>query len=198
MNQKFVIFPEDEKVIEAAIRLGDWIVCQPETTNEKKAIVREVQAALCKLPEVTFGLSADYEFSATSIELENWDGTEPVPEGEERSWCVCYYQGQDANKEVCAIVEIFNMFHPWPRKYYEEFAGSEMEFLLFKRSTEKTMDSTKEEHSISEWQQARIDDWIKDTQDPEKFKRDGMNFEIEVSKSQPSWLTKNEAFHDPR
>ncbi|EGW23211.1 hypothetical protein [Methylobacter tundripaludum] len=78
MNQKFVIFPEDEKVIEAAIKLGDWIACQPETTNEEKAIVQEVQAALRKLPEVTFGLSADYEFSATSIELENWDGNKRV------------------------------------------------------------------------------------------------------------------------
>ena len=89
MNQKFIIFPEDEKVIEAAIKLGDWIVCQPETTGEEKATVREVQAALRKLPEVTFGLSADYEFSATSIELEDWDGKEPVPEGEERSMMEC-------------------------------------------------------------------------------------------------------------
>lgn len=193
MNQKFAIFPEDEKVIEAAIKLGDWIVFQPETTNEEKAIVQEVQAALRKLPEVTLGLSADYEFSATSIEVENWDGKEPVPKGEERLWSVSYSQGQDANREVCAIVEIFNIFHPYPRRYYEEFAGDEMEFYLYKRSTEKPMDSTKEDHSITEWQQARIDDWIKDTQDPEKFKRDGVNFEIEVNKWKPNWLTqKNE------
>ena len=109
------IFPEDEKVIEAAIKLGDWIVCQPETTNKEKAIIQEVQAALRKLPEVTLDLSADYEFLATSIELENWDGKEPIPKGEERSWSVSYGQVQDTNGEICAIVEIFNMFHPYPR-----------------------------------------------------------------------------------
>lgn len=68
-----------------------------------------------------------------------------------------------------------------------------MEFYLFKRSTEKPIDSTKDDHSITEWQQARIDDWIKDTQDPEKFNLDGVNFVIEVNKWEPNWLMqKNE------
>ncbi len=186
MTQKFVIHPEEEKLIEAAINLGNWIICQPDITEDQKIIIQEVQAAFRKLPEATFGLNACYEFRANNVEIDNWNGKEPVPEGEERLWSAGYYQGQDANGRLVAVIEIFNIFHPLPRGYYEEFAGEEMELSIYKISYDASTANSKQEYQITEWQRARINDWITDTQNPQKFQRDGINFSIEVDKWYPA------------
>lgn len=51
----------DRKVIDAALRLGDWILARPEATDEQRDVIRETQEKLRLLPIISLYLLLDFE-----------------------------------------------------------------------------------------------------------------------------------------
>lgn len=61
---RFVIRPEHEPLVKAAIGLGDWILREPELTEDERRIVLDLQDALRRLPEDSPGCDLSYGFVA--------------------------------------------------------------------------------------------------------------------------------------
>lgn len=188
MSQVFLIHKEEQALIEAAIRLGDWVSAQEGITNEQIEGVKQLQEALRRLPEVTDGLCAEYGFSATDVSVEEWDGLEPVPEGTERCWNVMYSQARELDGSIVSVLEIFSIFHPFPLRYYEEFAGDEMELTVYKRSFQKNSDSDIQADQLTDWHIGRIRDWVSSVNAPDLYRKDNVRFEVEADTWIPKWL----------
>lgn len=53
MRNKFQILPEERPLIEAAIKLGDWLWQQESVKKQQKQFIKELQCALSNLPDST-------------------------------------------------------------------------------------------------------------------------------------------------
>lgn len=73
MNEVFHGDAGDSRVIEAAIRWGDWIVQQNEVSIEQREIIVRVQEALRQYPNVVWGLNAEYGFEVSDNRYIEWD-----------------------------------------------------------------------------------------------------------------------------
>lgn len=109
----YAIRPEDERLIEAAIGLGDWIVAQPGITVAQRAAVEALQDALRGLPSVPPPMVAEYGFHVR---------TEPAPgKGLYRAWRVSLSPSG---------LEIYSVYSPDEPIEFEEKVSHELNFWL--------------------------------------------------------------------
>ncbi|WP_257292634.1 hypothetical protein [Endozoicomonas sp. ONNA1] len=100
MRNKFQILPEEQPLIEAAIKLGDWLWQQESVTKRQKQFIKELQCALSNLPDSTPDVSGGYGFSVCDNEVATWDGVMPVPTGLFREWFVYYHSGVENDGSI--------------------------------------------------------------------------------------------------
>lgn len=99
----FNLRPEDQRLIEAAIALGEWLAASPAITTEQLHCLRTVQAVLRRLPEDTRALlDARYGFRIAPPALTT---------GVARSWTVSLSRHAPGEP---GILEIFNAHFTLP------------------------------------------------------------------------------------
>jgi len=157
---KYDLRAEDWPLIEAAIRLGDWLVSQPEVTEEQQKAIRCLQSALRRLPEASPGVDVEYGFSAVIGEGYYVEMKEDEWEGLYRSWGVSMFPP--------GLLEIFSIYTPHPEVDYFEQMAHELEFALKAgEPNERVGDFYYQE-------------WIAEVSDPGQFRKEGVHFEIEA------------------
>lgn len=170
----FYIHPLEQPLIDAAIRLGEWMVANATLTDAERAQVAGVLNALRRLPEVTPGVSGSFGFRFADNAVENWDGKGEVPMGDSESWSVCYYPAQDQ-----VWLEIFN--HRWTFPQHDTDDLYDIQFELdFLRTSLDTDKQTYSEFTPSSFQMARMYDWINCADLIERFQETRENFAIEI------------------
>ena len=108
----YVLRPEDQRLVEAALRLGDWILAQKPSRKERKA-VEKLQAALRDLNAAPTNLIAEFGIEARyGIDEDN---------GLYRSWRVGLSP---------AGLEIFSVYSPDRKIEFEEKIAHELDFWL--------------------------------------------------------------------
>ncbi|KEQ17156.1 hypothetical protein [Endozoicomonas numazuensis] len=175
MRQKFQILPEEQPLIEAAIKLGDWLGKQKSVTKQQKQIIKDLQYALSNLPDSAPGVSGSYGFSVCDKAVSTWNGEMPVPTGKFQEWCVYYSSGNNNDesiREYC-VLEIFSIYSPYPEQHFDDLAGVSKELGLYRATTESKGGICSEDHEV-------ILDWIESVSDPEQFLVEGVDFKIEI------------------
>lgn len=115
----FNLRPEDRRLIDAAIILGDWLVAHPAITSEQLRAVRALQAALRRMPEDSPDiLDAEYGFTIAPPDLAR---------GVAQSWTVslCRHAPGDPG-----VLELFNTYSTLPEGNPLEDAVHESCFYL--------------------------------------------------------------------
>lgn len=116
LKPKYVTFhlvKEDHPLIEAAIRLGEWIFWQQEVTPEERAAIRTLQGQLKRLPSPLEGYRLDYgvtlEFDLALDSPETQDLSVPAIELS-RGWHVSIWTDPS---RICAV-DIFSIYSLLP------------------------------------------------------------------------------------
>lgn len=98
------IAKQDKAVINAAIKLGDWILSLPEVENKDADSIKAIQQALKKLPKISDGTLSMY---GVSIERGDED------KGLVRGWDISLeYFANDKDKQ--GGLELFSSYIPIP------------------------------------------------------------------------------------
>lgn len=161
MSLKFPITEEHKPLIDALIRMGDWLAGQELATPDQVKAIRTLQGALARLPEPTPGIDAEYGFSAvigegffTLLPEDAWQGLA-------RSWHVFMYPP--------CILEICSVYSPHPRVDAPEQWEHEF-FMYFSLGEDNTIIDDR-------WNLQRF---IQEISQPELLIGNGAVFEIEA------------------
>jgi hypothetical protein len=99
----------DQPLIDAALRLGDWLAAQGATSNKQRIAIQEVQQFLRALPEHTHDIDAEYGLRLNPID----DGD---PDAVVRAWGVGVTPG---GFEFYSSTTRINDPNPWDRSTCE-------------------------------------------------------------------------------
>jgi len=144
---------QDKPLIEAAIKLGEYIKNHPLTTQVQKLTAIQIQNCLRNLPHYTSGIMASYELRI--VNDPDYSG-----QGIRRSWSVEIYN------DTIEIMSEYDSF-PEPQDRFEN-TGIELNFCLIagkKRNNET----------------ANFMRWIIETSNPDLLLTSGYHAEIEVA-----------------
>jgi len=92
MSNKIHIHEKEQHIVDAAIRLGDWLSQFPELTDKQISMISNIQEKLKTLPKVESTCHYHYGYS---IERGNDDA------GLIRSWIVYLTNSPQKNRRVC-------------------------------------------------------------------------------------------------
>jgi hypothetical protein len=144
----YTLRPEDRRLIEAAVRLGDWILQQGVSRTQRKA-VEALQKALANLKRAPAGITAEYGFEARfGID----DG-----KGVYRAWRVGLSPGG---------LEIFSVYSPDRQIGIEEKVANELDFWLRPGGGESAHDGF------------YVEQWIEDVRDPARIRAEATLFAV--------------------
>lgn len=130
----------DERVIESAIHLGDWILQQEGLSVEEREIVRRVQDALRQYPNVVNEFVAEYGFDLFDDRYVKWENSaeaqgefknidvSKIPETVIYSYCVSYFAHKEPDRRIS--IEIFKSIHATPLR---DFIGWNENNQLYNR-----------------------------------------------------------------
>jgi len=151
----FILREIDWPLINAAINLGRWICVQKINDDEKRKVIKLIEA-LNNLPEPSVDLNAEYGFRVVSEE----DNGLII----ERSWYVTMYPTQYAE----CMLEIFSTYCTDPRSddVFDEL-DNELGFRLENNGKNFNHDFN-------------FDRWIKEVKTLDVFKSNAIEHEIEV------------------
>jgi hypothetical protein len=154
----YLLRPQDEALIRAALDLGDWILAQRETTRAQRRAVTALQEALRELPAAPRPIVAEYGFEV------RWD----PPDGKGglyRAWRVSLSP---------AGLEIFSVYSPDEKIEYEDKLSHELNFWL-RPARESRHDGY------------NCDLWMEEVRDPARFRGNGALFGVvaELEKYRP-------------
>lgn len=138
----------DRPLIDAALKLGDWILDQPDTGRGQKKAVTALQDALRCLPGRPPWIIAEYGFH---VRYESQDG-----KGLYRAWRVALSP---------AGLEIYSVYSPDVKIDIEEKLTHELNFWL-----RPSRDSRHDGYYF--------DEWISEVADPDQFRTDGGLFGV--------------------
>jgi len=144
----YVLRPQDRVLIDAAIRLGDWIAGQREATRSQRKAVAALQEALRQLPARPPDMVAEYGFHAR---WESEDG-----KGLYRAWRVSFSP---------AGLEIFSVYSPDEKIEYEDKLSHELNYWL-RPGRENKHDGF------------YVAEWTQEVQTPEHFREPGVLFGV--------------------
>ncbi|MGH7500608.1 MAG: hypothetical protein ACREL7_02510 [Longimicrobiales bacterium] len=144
----YILRPDDRPLVEAAVRLGDWILEQRVSRKERKAI-EKLQHALRNIEHAAGGFTAEYGFEARF-------GTEEGA-GVYRAWRVTLSP---------AGLEIFSVYSPDRKIELVEKIARELDFWLRPGSGESTHDG----HYVEQW--------IDEVRDPARVRAEAALFSI--------------------
>jgi hypothetical protein len=115
----FNLRPEDERLIDAALVLGDWLAAHQGSTAEQVRIIRTLQTALRRLPDDSPDVyHAEYGFAFIPANSE---------EGACRSWIVSLWRHAPGS---AGMIEIFNTYTTQPDRRLLEDAAHESHCFL--------------------------------------------------------------------
>jgi hypothetical protein len=140
--------PGDRPLIEAALRLGDWILARPDVTDRQRAAVGVLQAALRGLPAAPPNLIAEYGFHVR-YDPENGGGLY-------RAWRVSLSP---------AGLEIYSVYSPDQKIEREEKLSHELNFWL-------------RPNRVSRHDGFYVAEWIEEVNDPDRFRAGAADFTI--------------------
>jgi hypothetical protein len=143
----YLLRPQDETLIRAALALGDWILAQPKVTRQNRRAVAALQDALRALPAAPPPMIAEYGFHA------RWD----PPDGKGglyRAWRVSLSP---------AGLEIFSVYSPDEKIEYEDKLSHELNFWL-------------RPAQLSRHDGYYVAEWMEEASNPERFRADGALF----------------------
>ncbi len=109
----YALRPADEPLIQAALRLGDWILAQSGVSRAQRKAVTKLQTALRALPRAPGGMIAEYGFH---VRYESPDG-----KGLYRAWRVAISP---------AGLELYSVYSPDQKIELEEKLSHELNFWL--------------------------------------------------------------------
>jgi hypothetical protein len=142
----YVLRPQDQALIDAAIQLGDWILAQREAGRSQRKAVAALQDALRKLPGEPPDMVAEYGFHAR---WESADG-----KGLYRAWRVSLSP---------AGLEIFSVYSPDEKIEYEDKLSHELNYWL-RPGRENKHDGF------------YVAEWMEEVRTPERFREPGVLF----------------------
>ncbi|MCI0433599.1 MAG: hypothetical protein L0271_08110 [Gemmatimonadetes bacterium] len=144
----YLLRPEDRTLIDAALRLGDWIRTQPGLNREQREAVDDLQAALRAMPDPPACLIAEYGFEARF-------GPEEA-NGLYRAWRVGISP---------AGLEIFSVYSPDLKIDIEEKLTHELNFWLRPGRL-----STHDGYNVAVW--------IREVEDPGQIRAGATLFDV--------------------
>ena len=169
MNERFRLEDWEWPLLEAAIRLGDWILREPDLTEAEREAVLNVQAALRKLPEAS-DLDAEYVVRAVDEALEAWEGTGPAPKAEEWAWGVSFSAGKSGDPPSQSVLEIWSVWNPFPGILVDDLAGMTRELDRTWRSTPGPDSDDLPSKPPLQWSLDNQRDWVETTADLAAFR----------------------------
>jgi hypothetical protein len=163
---QFPLRKEDGPLIEAAIRFADWLLVQPETAPEQCVAIRWLREALRRLPEPTFGYSADFGFRVTDERIYRATDPKELPDsGIQRFWCIAMYPAD----WTPLFLEIGSGVCDLPRASdFQDEAAQELFFDL-------NLDGPPYEGTYN------FDRWIAEVDSLDRFRQPGSIFEIDAT-----------------
>ena len=150
---RFNLHKKDFELISAANRFGEWIIRQPEATATDRAVVKELQKALLRLPEPTF--VKNLSFGIGLLEDKSYD------KFISRGWEVSLYNYGKLKLEL----SIFSDWTPYPPVDCFEMAEKELSFNLL----------LGEVAAPSDYNAQR---WIDEVEDMDRIRADGRDLII--------------------
>lgn len=144
----YVLRPQDESLIRAALELGDWILAQREVSRSQRKAILALQDALRGLPALPAPMVAEYGFH---VRRESPDG-----KGIYRAWRVSLSP---------AGIEIFSVYSPDEKIEYEDKLSHELNYWL-RPDRESKHDGF------------YCEEWMAEVRSPEQFRENGALFGI--------------------
>jgi len=136
----YTIRPDDERLLRAAIALGDWILARDGTTRRQKDAVKRLQDALRELPGTPPPIIAEYGFH---VRYETaLDGR-----GLYRAWRVALSPSG---------IEIYSVYSPDEGIDFEDKVARELNFW-------------QRPHRPASSDGTYFDEWIEEVSDPDRF-----------------------------
>jgi hypothetical protein len=157
---KYDLRPEDYLLVEAAIKLGDWLASYEETTPEQIDAIRYLQNALRRLPESSPDVNAQYGFRAIKGRGFFVEMPDDAWQGVSRAWAVTMYPP--------GVIEIFSNYSPYPEVHIFKKLAHELGFEL--RAGEPNP------HIGAFY----FNEWIDEVSDPAAFIDDEVVFKVEA------------------
>ncbi len=151
VEREYILHEWDLKLIQAAIRLGDVLICLSEATRQNKENILLFQEILRRLPKVTLNVEAGYSFSVSKLELDYV--------GVNREWYVDL--GQDG------LIEIGSIYCTVPNRGAVEDSVHEDWFFY-------------EPGWSRDYEPGRWLRWAEQVSDPNRWRRADQDFEIET------------------
>ncbi|MBE2187102.1 MAG: hypothetical protein IAE99_10065 [Rhodothermales bacterium] len=178
-------------LVEAALRFGDRLAELSFVTDEQRMGIATIQAALRRLPEVTPGLSGEYELEVMSSEWAAFNetaGRGPVPEP-------CYlrtFSVEHWNRDDKYGINIGGLNHPPERgtSPETEFAGDEHEtwYEVYTSGTVHLEKPWFPDAPDRPWWQH----WASGTENPAVYIAPGVCVVVNVSLGPLHWTTDSE------
>ena len=181
-GKMFYIHPQERPLIDAAIRLGEWIAVRNELSAADREHVSRVLVALKRLPAVTPDISGSFGFEYGDDCVESWDGTGNVPSGTSEHWEVCYLPIADSpgnHSSGQVWLEVFNNRWTYPQCYYDDLYDMQFE-LDFLRTSVDSLGNKYDSYTPDPFTLARIYDWVNCADHIESIER-RKNFRINAA-----------------